>query len=81
MWDAIWTDGRLATMAGGAPYGAVEGAAIAVADGRIVWLGPTAELPGRPDALARECHDLAGRWVTPGLIDCHTHLVYGGDRA
>ena len=40
MWDAIWTDGRLATMAGGAPYGAVEDAAIAVADGRIVWLGP-----------------------------------------
>ena len=81
MWDAIWTDGRLATMAGGAPYGAIEGAAIAVAAGRIAWLGPTAELPGRPEALARERYDLAGRWVTPGLIDCHTHLVYGGDRA
>ncbi len=81
MWDAIWTNGRLATMAGGAPYGAVEGAAIAVAGGRIAWLGPTAELPDRPEALARDCHDLAGRWVTPGLIDCHTHLVYGGDRA
>ncbi len=81
MWDAIWTNGRLATMAGSAPYGAVEDAAIAVAGGRIAWLGPTAELPGRPEALARERHDLAGRWVTPGLIDCHTHLVYGGDRA
>jgi imidazolonepropionase len=68
-------------MAGSAPYGAVDGAAIAVAQGRIAWLGPTAELPGRPEALARERHDLAGRWVTPGLIDCHTHLVYGGDRA
>ena len=81
MWDAIWTDGRLATMTGGAPYGAVEGAAIAVDQGRIAWLGPTAELPGRPEALARQRHDLAGRWVTPGLIDCHTHLVYGGNRA
>ncbi len=81
MWDAIWTDGRLATMTGGAPYGAVEGAAIAVDQGRIAWLGPTAELPDRPEALARRRHDLAGRWVTPGLIDCHTHLVYGGDRA
>jgi imidazolonepropionase len=81
MWDAIWTDGRVATMAGGVPYGSVEGAAIAVAEGRIAWLGPTGELPGRPEALARERHDLAGRWVTPGLIDCHTHLVYGGDRA
>ncbi len=81
MWDAIWTNGRLATMADGGPYGAVESAAIAVAGGRIAWLGPTAELPGQPEALARERHDLAGRWVTPGLIDCHTHLVYGGDRA
>ncbi len=92
MWDAIWTNGRLATMAqdgaqdgvrdrAGAPYGAIEDGAIAVADGRIAWVGPQADLPGAPGNLARERHDLAGRWLTPGLIDCHTHLVYGGDRA
>ena len=81
MWDAIWTHGHLATMAGGAPYGAIEDGALAVEAGRIAWLGPARDLPGRPEALARGRHDLEGRWVTPGLIDCHTHLVYGGDRA
>ncbi len=81
MWDAIWTNGRLATMCGGAPYGAIEDGAIAVAAGRIAWAGPRAELPGAPEDLARERHDLEERWLTPGLIDCHTHLVYGGDRA
>jgi imidazolonepropionase len=81
MWDSIWINGRLATMTEGAPYGAVEGAALAAEAGRIAWLGPTGELSRKPGDLAREVHDLAGRWVTPGLIDCHTHLVYGGDRA
>ena len=81
MWDAIWTNGRLATMSGGASYGAIEDGAIAVADGRIAWVGPRAELPGAPESLARDVHDLESRWLTPGLIDCHTHLVYGGDRA
>ncbi len=86
MWDDLWLNGRLATMAaggaaGGAPYGAIEGGALAAQDGKIAWLGPARELPGPPESLARECHDLEGRWVTPGLIDCHTHLVYGGDRA
>ncbi len=81
MWDAIWLNGRLATMSGGAPYGAIEDGAVAAAEGRIAWVGPRAELPGAPEALAREVHDLEGRWLTPGLIDCHTHLVYGGDRA
>jgi imidazolonepropionase len=81
MWDSIWINGRLATMTEGVPYGAIEGAALAAEAGRIAWLGPAGELPGKPGDLAREVHDLAGRWVTPGLIDCHTHLVYGGDRA
>ncbi len=86
MWDDLWTGAHLATMTAGtaaeaAPYGAVADGAIAVADGRIAWLGPAAGLPGAPERLARRLHDAAGAWITPGLIDCHTHLVYGGDRA
>lgn len=82
MWDALWLGGRLATMAdGGGAYGAIEDGAIGVSDGRIAWVGPRRGLPGAPEGLAREVHDLSGRWLTPGLIDCHTHLVYGGDRA
>jgi imidazolonepropionase len=83
MWDALWIEGRLATMAedAGQPYGALEDGAIAVQDGRVAWLGPRAALPGQPASLAKHVHRLEGRWLTPGLIDCHTHLVYGGDRA
>lgn len=81
MWDAIWRNGRLATMTEGRPYGAIEAGAIAVESDRIAWVGPEAELPDRPDRLATRVHDLKGCWVTPGLIDCHTHLVYGGDRS
>lgn len=82
MWDDIWIGGNIATMVpGGTPYGAVRDGAIAVATGRIAWVGPAADLPGRPEGLAARVHDVAGRWITPGLIDCHTHLVYGGDRA
>ncbi len=83
MWDSLWHKGPIGTMAAGrdAPYGAIEAGAIAVEAGRIAWLGPASELPGPPEDLARDCHDLEGRWLTPGLIDCHTHLVYGGDRA
>jgi imidazolonepropionase len=82
MWDDLWLNGHLAKMtAGGAPYGAVEDGAIAAANGRIAWVGARKDLPGRPEGLAREVHDLQGRWLTPGLIDCHTHIVHGGDRA
>lgn len=81
MWDRLWHNGRLATMAGGPNYGAISPGAIAAQGGRIVWLGAEAELPGPPSGLARSVHDLEGRWTTPGLIDCHTHLVHGGDRA
>ena len=81
-WDALWYDARLATMAvGGAAYGAIEDAAIAVADGAIAWLGPVAALPAAPADCAAEAHDVGGRWITPGLIDCHSHIVYGGGRA
>ncbi len=61
------------------PYGLIEDAAIAVIDGRIAWVGPKAELPQEHAALAQT--SLGGRMVTPGLIDCHTHIVHGGDRA
>lgn len=82
MWDGLWIDAHVATMmVGGAPYGAIRDAALAVQDGRIAWLGPAAELPGAPEALALQVHRCAGAWITPGLIDCHTHLVFGGDRA
>ncbi|MEX3952380.1 imidazolonepropionase [Paraburkholderia sp. EG287B] len=63
----------------GDPGHVVENAAIAVEDGEIVWLGAAAELP--PPFAEWPCEDLGGAWVTPGLVDCHTHLVYGGQRA
>ena len=81
-WDAIWINAQLATMTpGGDPYGAVSDGAIAVADGRIAWTGRAADLPEKPDRCAETVHDAGGRWITPGLIDCHTPLVFGGNRA
>jgi len=64
----------------GNPYGAIDDGAIAVAGERIHWVGAQSSLPADlPSGLP--VHSAGGRWVTPGLIDCHTHLVYGGDRA
>ncbi len=81
-WDSLWTGARLATMTeGGAAYGAVEDGALAVAGGRIAWVGPRADLPGAPRDLARRVVDAGGRWITPALIDCHSHIVYAGNRA
>jgi len=79
--DRIWTNARLATLDPGRPgLGIVEGGAVAVRDGRILFAGPAAELP--PSELTgAETIDCDGRWVTPGLIDCHTHLVHAGNRA
>ena len=77
--DRLLIDCHAATLVeGGAPYGAVEDAAVVITDGRIAWVGPRADLPG---VQAAEVERLDGRWVTPGLIDCHTHLVFGGDRS
>jgi imidazolonepropionase len=78
MWDAIWTNARIATMEGGAA-GTIERGALATQGGRIAWVGPMAALPEAPPAP--RVHDCGGRWMTPGLVDCHTHLVHGGDRA
>ena len=78
-WDLLLTDVHIATMrVGETDYGAIENAALAVADGTVAWLGTQAELP---QTDASETRSLAGRWITPALIDCHTHLVFGGDRA
>ena len=79
--DALWINCRAATMVPGRPYGAIEDAAIAVRDGRIAWIGPRSDLPDSREWHAAEEIDLGGRWVTPALIDCHTHLVFGGTRA
>ncbi len=81
MWDHLWLDLNLATLtADAADYGCVENAAVGVVDGRIAWLGTRTSLPAQPQVLARKVHSAGGHWVTPGLIDCHTHLVFGGDR-
>ena len=73
------TDCHVAAMVGGGePYGAIEDAALLIRDGRIAWVGPRVDLPAHDAAETRR---LDGRWVTPGLIDCHTHLVFGGDRS
>lgn len=82
MWDRLWVGGHLATLdpdLGG--YGEIRNGALASRGGRIVWVGAEADLPSPPRECAREVLDLEGRWMTPGLIDCHTHLVFGGDRS
>lgn len=77
----IWRNARLATMAeSAAGLGIVEHGAIAARDGLIVYAGPEAEIPAA-FGQAVEIVDCEGRWITPGLIDCHTHLVHAGDRA
>jgi imidazolonepropionase len=78
--ETIWLDARLATLAPGRPrLGIIERGAVAAKDGRIAFAAPMAELPTGWDAINRIALD--GRLVTPGLVDCHTHLVYAGDRA
>ncbi|HEX8469678.1 MAG TPA: imidazolonepropionase [Brevundimonas sp.] len=77
--DLLLVDCQVAAMTEhGAAYGAIEDAAILIRDGAIVWVGSRADLP---DHEATQTDRLDGRWVTPGLIDCHTHLVFGGDRS
>ena len=77
---SLYLGGGIATMvAGAAPYGAIADGALAVQDGRIAWVGPRAALPAAFAGAPR--HDLAGGWLTPGLIDCHTHLVFAGERS
>ncbi|MCA1454288.1 imidazolonepropionase [Bradyrhizobium sp. BRP22] len=78
--DRIWHNARLATMREDLPeLGTIEHGLIAARDGRIAYAGAQSDFPH--DADATERIDCAGRWITPGLVDCHTHLVFGGNRA
>jgi imidazolonepropionase len=79
-WDLVLTDARIATMRDSAPDYGIEAndSALAIHRGRIAWIGRTREIP---PGTASRTRSLEGRWITPALIDCHTHLVFGGDRA
>src|SRR5690349_5436419 len=80
MWDRLLIDCHVATMlpVRGDPLGIVANGAIGIQDGKVVRVGKRTELAG---FRAKEVVPLGGAWVTPGLIDCHTHLVFGGTRA
>ena len=79
MTTTLWRNARIATMHGPAPWGWIERGALLAEGERIAWVGAESDLP-RGTQVQNE-HDLGGALLTPGLIDCHTHLVYGGDRA
>ncbi|MBI3283287.1 MAG: imidazolonepropionase [Burkholderiales bacterium] len=75
-WDSLWLNLHLAGVGDG--YGEIRDGALAVKDGKIAWLGAQVDLPPH---VAQVTHDAQGAWLTPGLIDCHTHLVYAGNRS
>ena len=79
--DSLWVNVHLATMTDSGPYGMVEDGALAVCKGKIAWLGSRNDLPADLESRASDIYDGGGGWITPGLVDCHTHLVYGGSRA
>ena len=80
-WDVLLTDARLATLSGDAGYGLIEHGAVGCKDGVIAFIGSMDALPDAPENLAEHVESAHGALVTPGLIDCHTHLVFAGDRA
>lgn len=81
--DTLFINANLATMDPNidAPYGAIEGGALGVKDGRITWIGKMDDFPQDKDIGVGEILDCEGDWITPGLVDCHTHLVFSGNRA
>ena len=81
LWDGVLVDAHLATLDGDAGYAAVEDGALGWRDGRIVFAGPRSALPDLPERISDSVVGGEGGWVTPGLVDCHTHLVFAGDRA
>ena len=78
-WDSLWCNVHLATMTEAHSYGEIRDGALAIKDGRIAWLGRQSDLPAHYQA--NEIFDGGGAWLTPGLIDCHTHIVYAGNRS
>lgn len=80
-WDALYINTHLATMDDPIGYGSINNAALGISDGQISFVGPMEALPQTPTALAATLYDCKHKWITPGLIDCHTHLVYAGQRA
>jgi imidazolonepropionase len=80
-WQTLFINVNLATMTDGAnSYGAIKNGALAISEGKIAWLGEKTNLP-KYDEKSLQIIDGKGKWLTPGLVDCHTHLVYGGNRA
>lgn len=80
-WQTLWINVNLATMSDGSnSYGAIENGALAIANGKIAWLGTMSDLSAS-EYKAEQLIDGKGAWLTPGLVDCHTHLVFGGNRA
>ncbi|HEX3948367.1 MAG TPA: imidazolonepropionase [Steroidobacteraceae bacterium] len=79
-WDQAWAGANIATMTGASPYGSLHDAAVAVKGERIAWIGTADEARRSARSQGVPVHEVQGQWITPGLIDCHTHLVYGGDR-
>jgi imidazolonepropionase len=77
----LWRNARLATMSGSEPWGMIENGAVLIESERIAWVGTEGELPIDLARRVKTAHDIGGTLITPGLIDCHTHLVYGGHRA
>jgi imidazolonepropionase len=81
-WDGLLLDAKLATLRDDlGAYGAIEDGALGWKDGVIVFAGPRGSLDDAPEALAEVVRSAQGRWVTPGLVDCHTHTVFAGTRA
>ena len=77
--DLVIVNAHLATMTGDPSYGAVRDGAVGIRGDRIAWIGAARDMPR--DLRPARTLDAGGRWLTPGLVDCHTHLVYAGNRA
>jgi imidazolonepropionase len=77
----LWHNAQLATLVPGTDWGTIANGALLSRGAHLVWVGPQHDLPATLRQQVQQTHDLGGAWVTPGLIDCHTHLVYGGHRA
>ena len=80
-WDTLWHNATVATMKSGkTPFGLIDDASIGIANGVIAWVGPSEDVPTNLRDACPDSLDCDGQLVTPGLIDCHTHLIYGGNR-